>query len=161
MHFKADLHQWGFWSSSWEIMKYPLQPFLFMLFSLSIFVDCDTHPVKHTSCENGHLPNRTWSTQRTLVPPDSPGSLWSDRLQFASRSTTELMTSDLSNTAINACYLGNKMIQFVFFSRWVIGSAHHWHVNLLLGLGESIQTGMLIYLNWSGSCSYEKVLGIC
>lgn len=60
-----------------------------------------------------------------LSSPVGPNALWSDRQQFASRSMTELMTSDLSNTAINACYLENKMIQFVFFSGWVMGAAHH------------------------------------
>lgn len=44
------------------------------------------------------------------------------------------------------------------FQGQVIGSSYHWHVNLLLGLHESVQTGMLIYLNWSRPCSYKKAL---
>lgn len=54
------------------------------------------------------------------------------------------MTSDLSSIAINACYLGNKMIQCVAFSWEVTGSHQHWQTTLLLGPDESVQTGMLI-----------------
>lgn len=134
----------------------------FMLLRLPISVDRDTCPVKHTPCGNGVTSPIVLYKHNVpeSLPPHGPGSLRSDRLQFTSSSVTELMTSDLSNTAINACYLENKMIVFIFQRTRHWGSPH-WHVNVLLGLDESFQTGMLIYLNWSGSCSYKKVLDIC
>lgn len=111
--FKANINQ-ELWNVSLVIP--------FHAASLSISADCDTCPVKHTSCENGvtssivlYKHNVPWFLLMILAYCKG------DRLQFVSRSVTELMTSNLSNTAINACYLKNKMIQFVFFSRWVIG----------------------------------------
>ena len=147
-------------SSSWEGMS-PLPQsalsrcFLFPSLLTMTPILLNTHLAEIVSHPRLYCVSTTCLSSRV-----GPRALRSDRQQFASRSMTELMTSDLSNTAINACYLENKMIQFVFFSGWVMGAAHHWHVNLLLGLDESVQTGMLIYLNWSGSCSYKKVLDI-
>ena len=97
----------------------------FLLLPLPISADHDTCSVKHTPCGNGVTSQLYCINTMFLSSPTGPSALRSDRQQFASGSVTELMTSDLSNAAINACYLENKMIQFVFFSGWVMGAAHH------------------------------------